>query len=72
MQLENEMRKEERAHEMGMLRMILSPRQPAQFPTVHHPLSVPIVYANQSNVHPTEVNSDFIFPTNEDATYCKL
>ncbi|XP_028414803.1 protein SREK1IP1-like [Dendronephthya gigantea] len=67
MQLENERRKEEREHELCMMRMLLSAQQPGNGTTANRcsPFSMPIVYGQQPCFEDTHPTGDF-------STYYKL
>ena len=71
MQIENERRKEERQHEMNMLRMILSPQQPPHGVSSGNNFNNPVFYhPTHNSVDPG--NGNDITYSNGDATYFKL
>lgn len=67
MQIENERRKEEREHELSVMRMILSAQQPGNGTTTNRysPFNMPIVYGQQPGFDDTH-------PTGDASTYYKL
>ena len=71
MEIENERRKEERQHEMNMLRMILSPQQPPHGVSSGNNSNNPVFYhPTYNSVNPG--NGNDITYSNGDATYFKL
>ena len=70
MQIENERRKEEREHEMNILRLILSSQQPArgELPG-NNPFNNSVLY---TPVYPNVVSENNATQTIGDATYFKL
>lgn len=66
MQIENERRKEEREHELSVMRMILSAQQPGSGTTNRYSLfTMPIVNGQQPSFDDTQ-------PTGDASTYYKL
>ena len=80
MQLENERRKEERKHELNMLRMVLGQQASSTVvPSSYHPFHLPVSYGYpSSSPHPSSDgsdvtgNSDCAYPTKDALTYFKL
>ena len=80
MQLENERRKEEREHELNMLRMVLGQQGSSTVvPSSYHPFYVPVSYGYpSSSPHPSSDSSDVTgdsdcaYPTKDALTYFKL
>ena len=77
MEIQNQRRREDREHEMQMLRMILNHQQPSMNPVMpnsYPPLSV--MYGSQGIPHPTSgdtgQNSTYTNTTNDNLSYFTL
>ena len=75
MQLENERRKEEREHELNMLRMLLGQQASSTVvPPNYHPFHLPVSYGYPSSSPSSDSSdvtgdSDCAYPTKDALTY---